>query len=123
MVSYVEGATRTGYPVELLNLTRAVDLPQMLCALLDGHTRSCLRTAALRAAALTSPQYSAAELVAALCELAQQCSSTGRLRPNVDADASTLDREQTMQTVTRLFCSRSITSQPKYRTLCAAYTE
>ena len=75
----VEGAKRVGYPPRLLNVSRVVDLPDALCSLAPEATRECLRAAALRGAALTSPQYSAMELVAGLCELAAVCTNrTGR---------------------------------------------
>ena len=80
MVAYVEGAERAGYPSELMNLTRAIDLPAALCALAPPEARRCLRAAALRGASLTSPQYSAQELIAALCEVAQACGIGGAAR-------------------------------------------
>lgn len=73
MVAYVEGAKRVGYPVELVNMSRAIDLPDMLCMLASPVTRGCLREAALRGATLTSPQYSAQELLAAICEVQAAC--------------------------------------------------
>ena len=61
------------------NVSRVVDLPAALCAVWPRRARECLRGAALRGAALTSPQYSAMELVAGLCELAAVCTNrTGR---------------------------------------------
>lgn len=73
MVAYAEGAVRAGYPTELMNLTRALDLPALLCALAPSEVRTCLREHALRGAALTSPQYSAQELLAAICDVAEAC--------------------------------------------------
>lgn len=75
MVAYAEGAERAGYPREMLNVSRAIDLPATLCALQDAQTRTCLRAAALRGSTLSSPQYSAHQLVAALCEVATTCST------------------------------------------------
>ena len=86
MVAYVEGVARRLSSGATLNLTRTIDLPPILCALAVTETRKCLRSAALRAAALTSPQYSTAEprrLVPA-----RTCSSRKRLRANVDGTAS-----------------------------------
>ena len=80
MVAYTEGAARAGYPAELLNVSRTTDLPAALCAVSSSETRSCLRAAALRGAAVTSPQYSALELVAALCGVAKTCAPGGELR-------------------------------------------
>jgi hypothetical protein len=79
MNSYVEGARRVGYPQELLNLSRILDLPDALCELQLRSTRACLREVALRGARLTSPQYSAHELLVALCELAEACAPAGIL--------------------------------------------
>ena len=73
MAAYAEGAARAGYPAQLLNVSRVVDLPAALCALMPQRRRACLREAALRGAAVTSPQYSAHELVVSLCELASTC--------------------------------------------------
>ena len=73
MVAYVEGAERAGYPTSLLNVSRAVDLPDALCSLTRPETRKCLRGAALRGAAISSPMYSALELVVALCEVFDMC--------------------------------------------------
>jgi hypothetical protein len=80
MEAYVEGARRAGYPPTLLNLTRAVDVERALCAVADARTRGCLRRSALHGAALTSPQYSARELLAALCVVAESCAPGGVLR-------------------------------------------
>ena len=73
MAAYTEGAARARYPAHLLNVSRVVDLPAALCALMPPRRRACLREAALRGAAVTSAQYSAHELVVALCELASAC--------------------------------------------------
>jgi hypothetical protein len=105
MVAYVEGAARAGYPTELLNLTRVVDLPTAVCALAHASTRRCLRAAALRAAALSSAQYSAHELLVALCELGSVCSPTRRLRLPSDAPPSTAAaRARAFDVVVRGFC-------------------
>ena len=80
MVAYVEGAARAGYPVGLFNVTRVVDLPAVLCSLLRPATRRCLREAALRGSTLTSPQYSAQELLAAICEIENRCPEVRRRR-------------------------------------------
>jgi len=77
MVAYTEGASRAGYPPELMNLTRAIDLPAAICALAPPEARACLREHALRGASLTSPQYSAQELLAAICEVAEACGVGG----------------------------------------------
>ena len=45
------------------------------------EARDCLRNAALRGAALTSPQYSAQELLAALCEVANACAPAPTQNP------------------------------------------
>ena len=81
MIAYVEGANRAGYPAAMLNLTRTIDLPQMLCSIYRPEARDCLRNAALRGAALTSPQYSAQELLAALCEVANACAPAPTQNP------------------------------------------
>jgi len=80
MVAYVEAAQRAGYPRQLLNLTRPTDIVHALCAISRPATRKCLRSHALRGAALTSPQYSALELVVGLCAVAEQCAPGKRLR-------------------------------------------
>jgi hypothetical protein len=77
MQAYVEGSRRAGYPTTLLNLTNAIDVQRALCAIADQRTRRCLRSSALRGAALTSPQYSARELVAAVCIVVEACSRPG----------------------------------------------
>jgi len=80
MVAYLEASHRANYPTQLLNLTRAVHVQHALCSLGQLSVRHCLRERALHGAAISSPQYSARELVAALCVVAQRCAPGGRLK-------------------------------------------
>ena len=79
MVAYVEAAERVRYPVHLLNLTRPEAVVAALCALSPPAVRRCLRKRALRGAALSSPQFSANELIVGLCSVAKDCAPGGML--------------------------------------------
>lgn len=73
MAAYTEGASRVGYPVRLLNVSAPARLEEALCSIASREERACLQRAALRGAALSGPQYSSLELLAAACTLAEIC--------------------------------------------------
>lgn len=73
MAAYTEGASRVGYPVRLLNVSAPARLEEALCSIASREERACLQRAALRGAALSGPQYSSLELIAAACKVAEIC--------------------------------------------------
>ena len=72
MVAYTEAALRVGYPVGLLNITDAHDAEHVLRRLAAPAERACVQRAARRGAPLTSPWYTALELLVALCAVREQ---------------------------------------------------
>ena len=82
MEAYLDAGRRVGYPLELLNLTKSRHIEEALRRLAPPEERSCLQARARRGAALSSPSYSAIELLATICAVAERCGATieaGRL--------------------------------------------
>ena len=73
MEAYLDAARRSGYPEELVNLTTAGDIERALVRIAPSERRRCLQETSLHGAHLTSPWYSAQELLAGICELATRC--------------------------------------------------
>ena len=73
MAAYLDAARRVGYPIELLNLTSADHIERALLRIASQETRGCLRQAAAHGALVSSPWYSAVQLLAAVCTVAKRC--------------------------------------------------
>lgn len=76
--AYLEGATRARYPARLHNITEPAQIQAAVCELAPTPVRACAQRTALRAAAVTSPQFSAFELLAVLCAAADACGASSR---------------------------------------------
>jgi hypothetical protein len=72
MPAYVEAARRARYPPDLTSVLTPEHVTAALCSVRFARTRACLQRIAARAARSTSPQASAFELFAAVCEIRRQ---------------------------------------------------
>lgn len=80
MKAYVDAARRVGYPEDLLNLTTSEQVEDALHRVQSREERSCLQHVAAHGAHVSSPWYTAHELLAAVCVLSERCSKPLQLR-------------------------------------------
>jgi hypothetical protein len=83
MQSYVEVASRVGYPSSLVNISSGATLTEALCAIRPQEERACLQNLAADASRSASPQQSAIDLLRAVCDVSQD------VRQDVSQDLAT----------------------------------